>query len=105
MAETSYCPAPAPVRRPPEVKVFWDATAEGKLLLPQCNDCQTLIWYPRPFCPACGSLEHRLVRGVRAAARSTASRSIGAALADLPSTASRCRTCWPTSSWTKARAS
>jgi uncharacterized OB-fold protein len=41
----------------PEVKPFWDATAEGRLVLPRCQDCQTLIWYPRPFCPACGSLK------------------------------------------------
>ena len=33
-------PAPAPNVNP-EVKVFWDGTAEGKLLLPHCNDCQT----------------------------------------------------------------
>jgi uncharacterized OB-fold protein len=53
-AETSM-PIPAPVVQP-EVQVFWDATAEGRLLLPTCADCQTLIWFPRPFCPACGSL-------------------------------------------------
>jgi uncharacterized protein len=51
-------PAPAPNVNP-EVKVFWDGTAEGKLLLPHCNECQTVIWYPRPFCPACGSLSVR----------------------------------------------
>ena len=38
-----------------ETKAFWDATAEGKLLLPRCNACQTVIWYPRPFCPECSS--------------------------------------------------
>jgi uncharacterized OB-fold protein len=47
-------PAPAPFVLP-EVKQFWDATAEGRLLLPRCEDCQTVIWYPRPFCPACAS--------------------------------------------------
>jgi len=26
------------------------------LLLPRCADCQTVIWYPRPYCPACASL-------------------------------------------------
>jgi uncharacterized OB-fold protein len=55
MSVENFPPAPAPVVLP-EVKVFWDATAEGRLLLPRCQDCQTLIWYPRPFCPACGSL-------------------------------------------------
>ncbi|MBV9545045.1 MAG: Zn-ribbon domain-containing OB-fold protein [Chloroflexi bacterium] len=48
-------PAPAPVVLP-EIKNFWDATAQGKLLLPRCQDCDTYIWYPRPFCPACASL-------------------------------------------------
>jgi uncharacterized OB-fold protein len=47
-------PAPAPVVTP-EVKAFWDATAEGRLVLPQCVDCQELIWFPRPFCPSCAS--------------------------------------------------
>jgi uncharacterized OB-fold protein len=49
-------PAPAPYVLP-EVKPFWDATAEGRLMLPRCVECQTIIWYPRPFCPACGSLK------------------------------------------------
>jgi len=39
----------------PEVKPFWDGTAEGRLLLPRCDDCQVFIWYPRPFCPSCVS--------------------------------------------------
>ena len=25
------------------------------LLLVRCNACQTVIWYPRPHCPECGS--------------------------------------------------
>ena len=54
-AETSM-PTPAPVVQP-EVKVFWDGTAQGKLLLPKCQECQTLFWFPRPFCPSCGSLK------------------------------------------------
>jgi uncharacterized OB-fold protein len=49
-------PAPAPVVLP-EVKPFWDATALGKLLLPRCQECGTLIWFPRPFCPECASLK------------------------------------------------
>jgi uncharacterized protein len=48
-------PAPAPVVLP-EIKQFWDATGEGRLLLPRCLDCQTVIWYPRPYCPVCASL-------------------------------------------------
>jgi uncharacterized OB-fold protein len=48
-------PAPAPVVNP-ETKPFWDATAEGKLLLKRCLDCDSPIWYPRAFCPECSSL-------------------------------------------------
>jgi uncharacterized OB-fold protein len=38
----------------PDTEEFWSATAEGRLLLRHCDDCDTVIWYPRPFCPACG---------------------------------------------------
>jgi uncharacterized OB-fold protein len=47
-------PAPAPPVLP-EVKPYWDATASGQLVLPRCVECQQVIWYPRPFCPACAS--------------------------------------------------
>ena len=66
MAE-NHPPAPAPVVHP-EVKVFWDATAEGRLLLPRCQDCRTVIWFPRPYCPACGSLN---VTWIEASGRGT----------------------------------
>src|SRR5436305_1309896 len=52
---TQVLPAPAPVVLP-EIKTYWDATAEGRLLLPKCEDCQAVIWFPRPFCPECASL-------------------------------------------------
>lgn len=48
-------PAPAPFINP-EVKAFWGATAEGRLLLPRCDDCGAVFWYPRPYCPECASL-------------------------------------------------
>ena len=35
---------------------FWDATREHRLVLPRCTGCQAFIWYPRGFCPRCGSL-------------------------------------------------
>ena len=49
-------PAPAPMINV-ETKSFWDATTEGKLMLPRCNDCGTVIWYPRAFCPECSSFD------------------------------------------------
>lgn len=51
---TSSLPAPAPPVTL-ETQPFWDATAEGRLVLPHCDECTTVIWYPRAFCPACGS--------------------------------------------------
>jgi uncharacterized OB-fold protein len=48
-------PAPAPAVNP-ETKEFWDATAQGRLLLKRCLDCGSVIWYPRAFCPECASL-------------------------------------------------
>ena len=49
-------PAPSPVVNV-ETKRFWDATAESRLLLPRCNDCGIVIWYPRAFCPECSSFD------------------------------------------------
>jgi uncharacterized protein len=38
-----------------ETQAFWDAAAEGRLLLPRCEACGTVIWYPRLLCPSCRS--------------------------------------------------
>lgn len=32
---------------------FWEAAAQGRLVLPRCRSCGTVIWYPRAFCPQC----------------------------------------------------
>jgi uncharacterized protein len=48
-------PAPAPPVNP-ETKPFWDATSQARLLVKQCQDCQSLIWYPRTICPECSCL-------------------------------------------------
>ena len=47
-------PTRAP-RRSPETAAFWDACAEERLSIPRCDECAELIWYPRRFCPFCGS--------------------------------------------------
>jgi uncharacterized OB-fold protein len=49
-------PAPSPQVNV-ETQRFWDATAEGKLLLPRCKACGLVIWYPREFCPECNSFD------------------------------------------------
>jgi uncharacterized OB-fold protein len=48
-------PAPAPPVNA-ETKEFWAATADGRLLVKRCLDCDGLIWYPRAICPGCSSL-------------------------------------------------
>jgi uncharacterized protein len=34
---------------------WWDATAEGRLLIVRCRTCGEAHYYPRPFCPRCGA--------------------------------------------------
>jgi uncharacterized OB-fold protein len=47
-------PAIAPPYNP-EAEPFWTAAAEGRLVLPRCDDCGHHVWYPRGWCPPCGS--------------------------------------------------
>jgi uncharacterized OB-fold protein len=50
-------PQPTPKRLEPPVsdaaRPFWDATREGRLVLPWCTICDQPIWYPRAICPNC----------------------------------------------------
>jgi uncharacterized protein len=39
----------------PATRPFWAGLEAGQLLLEQCLACQAVIWYPRGFCPHCGS--------------------------------------------------
>jgi uncharacterized OB-fold protein len=34
---------------------WWDAAAQGRLLVVRCRSCEKAHHYPRPFCPRCGS--------------------------------------------------
>ena len=34
---------------------FWQAAADGRLLIRRCKACGEAHWYPRPFCPHCSS--------------------------------------------------
>ena len=47
---------PAPEANP-ETKPFWDAAAEGKLLIKRCRACGEAHYYPRALCPHCFSAE------------------------------------------------
>lgn len=49
-------PAPDPAVQD-DAAPFWDATKEHRLVLPRCRACQEYIWYPRGFCPSCGSFD------------------------------------------------
>jgi uncharacterized protein len=50
----SDLPAPSPPVNL-EAAPFWEAAAEGRLVLPVCDACAHPIWYPRSWCPVCGS--------------------------------------------------
>ena len=38
-----------------ETKAFWDAAAEGKLMIGKCTACRATCYYPRAMCPVCFS--------------------------------------------------
>ena len=51
-------PIPGPPTNPelnPGDKEYFDAAAEGKLMLKKCGDCGEVHHYPRALCPFCGS--------------------------------------------------
>jgi len=45
---------PAPPLNP-EIKAFFDAASEGRLLIKRCAACGQLHHYPRALCPFCSS--------------------------------------------------
>jgi hypothetical protein len=53
---TARTPLPVPaLADDPVARPFWDAVEQGRLLLERCSRCRAVIWYPRGFCPRCGS--------------------------------------------------
>ena len=40
-----------------ETQPFWDAAAEGKLLIKRCGACDRPHYYPRALCPYCLSAD------------------------------------------------
>jgi uncharacterized OB-fold protein len=59
-------PLPRPEIFPsPDAAPFWEACARRELQLPYCVECSEFFFYPRAFCPRCGSraLEWRRVSG------------------------------------------
>ena len=56
MSELGPSGLPVPSPNPNlETQRFWDATAEDRLELPRCDDCDHVVWYPRERCDQCGS--------------------------------------------------
>ena len=48
--------ASRPVPQPtPETRHFWDGTRAGEIRLQRCDECSTVYFPPRPFCPDCSS--------------------------------------------------
>jgi uncharacterized OB-fold protein len=54
MAESKERKLPAPAVSV-ETKAYWDAAAQGKLLIKKCTACGQLHHYPRTICPFCFS--------------------------------------------------
>lgn len=54
MSDTPRLPT-RPPHRTIETAGFWDACAAGRFVLPRCDACGELVWYPRLVCPTCGS--------------------------------------------------
>jgi uncharacterized protein len=55
---TDYTHTDLPVRKvdvTPETTPFWEATQQGKFVLPRCTQCSATLWYPKGFCPVCSS--------------------------------------------------
>lgn len=46
---------PLPDVADPLTAEYFAGAARGELVIPRCEECGTLVWYPAPECPACGS--------------------------------------------------
>ena len=47
-------PAPVPT---PETQPYWDGARAGELRIQRCRACSRAYFYPRPYCPQCGSAD------------------------------------------------
>ena len=55
---TDLFPAGLPTPAPdidPQTFPYWEGARAGRLVLPWCSSCAQPFWYPRGFCPRCGS--------------------------------------------------
>ena len=56
MANTYDKPVPIPFHEELS-KPFWEATRNGKLVMPLCRSCENIFFYPREACPLCSSMD------------------------------------------------
>lgn len=54
-AATQRAPRPQPRFPEPDTEPFWRATKGHKLTYQTCNDCNSVVFYPRRHCTKCGS--------------------------------------------------
>ena len=59
-------PLPTPIT--PEAKPFWDGCRAEKLMLPRCESCGHVFFYPRIVCPRCHA---RTIGWMQASGRGT----------------------------------
>ena len=59
-------PLPTPIT--PEAKPFWDGCRAERLMLPRCEECGHVFFYPRILCPRCHS---RRIGWMQASGRGT----------------------------------
>lgn len=41
----------------PETAPYWDGARAGELRIQRCRACSQAYFYPRPYCPQCGSAD------------------------------------------------
>lgn len=58
MAYNKPIPTPSALTQP-----FYDGAREGKLMLPRCQECHRVHWYPRHICPFCHSTNINWIEG------------------------------------------
>ncbi|TPG32469.1 hypothetical protein EAH80_19560 [Mycobacterium hodleri] len=46
---------PLPVTDDEETRGFWEAAAEGRLVVRNCNNCSAVLHLPKSYCHHCGS--------------------------------------------------
>ncbi len=79
---------------------YWDAAADGRLLVQRCEACERYQWYPRAHCVACGGARARLGGGE--GHRPPAHVHGAAEDAEPGVRRPTCPTCSRSSSWTRA---